>query len=66
MEPPLSQVIPGKPYLIDLGWFSTLKAPAFLLWTQDVSALILLLFVGISCPDLILFDYDFAFICLST
>ena len=63
MEPPLSQVIPGKPYLIDLGWFST---PAFLLWTEDVSALILLLFVGISCPDLILFDYDFAFICLST
>ena len=49
------QVNPGEPCLNDLGFFSVLKAPAFLLRTEGVSALIFLSIFGSSCPDLLIY-----------
>ena len=62
----LFQVNPGEPCLNDLGCFSVLKAPAFLLRTEGVSALIFLSIFGSSCPDLLLLNDVFVFGCPST
>ena len=67
----LSQLIPIEPCLIHLGCFYALKAPAFLLRMEGVSALLVLSFFLRTYPDLFMFDNVLGmnkdpFICLST